>query len=142
MLTVYWFLSPLCAFTQHVSKETRIPFRARAVRVTSYPNGEKTHSEPSGLQECGHCPSPDVWTQLSPVTLVTTGLRSLTAACPPRVHSCQESCRVRGNVVSQHHYGHMQYKRSQCSLGFPFHSCWLHCCDDVTEKACAGGDVS
>lgn len=82
---------------------------------------KKNTLELSGSQEGGHYPSPDAWIQLSLVTSVTTGLRSLTAACPLRIQSCQESCWVRRNVVSRYHHGHMQYsiRSLSCILQTP-----------------------
>lgn len=83
------FYKPLCAFTQrhhqgHVSLSLRL-----VASVTSFLwrwDRKKTNLivEPGWGGSVESPGPPDVWTQLSPVTLVTTGRRSVAAAWPPQ----------------------------------------------------------
>lgn len=70
-----------------VAKPTRFTFPARTASIQTEKISTGTRG---GLKRGAPRGAPDVWTQLSPVTLVTTGRRSVTSACPPG--SCQNCC--------------------------------------------------
>lgn len=68
----------------NTTKKTRFTFPAHVARLSPFSvRLKKLVSETCVGGSVESLGPPDVWTQLSPVTLVTTGRHSVTAACPP-----------------------------------------------------------
>lgn len=131
----------LCAFTQHHHQRRVSLSPARVARVTSFLwrwKKKKLDRRPGSVASPG---PPDVWTQLSPVTLVTTGRRSVTTACPP----LQGSRAVRSAVEWGRMWSHTRLPHTVWAITLTFfisrHRTTTHS-DESVQSTTREGNIS